>query len=456
MGLGCSAAPAGAGGRRARRVRDLLGCPSGEPGLLPDRAPVQPRRAPLERLHRRVLPAEDRRRQRRTDARRRHRALMVRVAIGALLAVVAASSLADSGSSPAPPAQVSLAGPWTVSVGAAAARMRTVQVPYVVNATGFTGRRGLVSYRGSVAWFRKRFSVPSAGTYVVRFESVHHKATVWIDGRLARRHTGAYLPFEVRARLGAGTHQLVVRADWRDPTAMKHSGWHRSWFNFGGINRPVTIRAAGASDIVSPAIRTHLTADGAAIVDVSARIHNWAPTRTIALTGSLAHGDQQTALRFPSVTVPAGHERAVRAQVRVDAPALWGPGHPELYDMALDVAGEASWQSRVGLREIRRAGSELLLNRRRLVLRGASIQEDAPGDGDALTGAAMDRIVARLRRIHANATRAQHPLSPQLLGRLDAAGILVWQEVGPVDSPGNWTEVTRRMQAQARARVRTS
>jgi hypothetical protein len=68
----------------------------------------------------------------------------------------------------------------------------------------------------------------------------------------------------------------------------------------------------------------------------------------------------------------------------------------------------------------------------------------------------MDRIVARLARIHANATRAQHPLSPQLLSRLDAAGILVWQGVGPVDSPGNWTERTPAMRAVARARVRTS
>jgi hypothetical protein len=90
------------------------------------------------------------------------------------------------------------------------------------------------------------------------------------------------------------------------------------------------------------------------------------------------------------------------------------------------------------------------------VLRGASIQEDAPGHGDALTPADMDRIVARLKRIHANATRAQHPLSPQLLDRLDAAGILVWQGVGPVDSPGNWTERTAHMRAVARARVRTS
>ena len=54
-----------AGGARARRARHLLGRPPGRPALLADRAPVQPRRAAAGRLHRLLLPAEDRRRQRR-------------------------------------------------------------------------------------------------------------------------------------------------------------------------------------------------------------------------------------------------------------------------------------------------------------------------------------------------------------------------------------------------------
>jgi hypothetical protein len=391
----------------------------------------------------------------------------------ALLVVSAASSLPatatdDATILPGPGGAIALGGPWTVRIdpsarGAAmgfqagAFRGRSVRLPYSPNATGFTGRRGLTSFRGSVAWFRKRFTVPADGPYVLRFESVHHRATVWLDGRRVRRHVGAYLPFEVRATLAAGRrHTLVVRADWRDPTAMKQAGWHRSWFNFGGIDREVTLRPAGRSDIVSPVIRTRLAADGSALVDVSARIHNRARTRTIAPTGALVLGAQRIALGFVPVTVPAGHERTVRAQVRVERPALWAPGHPELYDLQLDVPGEASWRGRVGLREIRRIGARLLLNGQRLALHGASIQEDAPGHGDALIGADRDRIVARLKRIHANATRSQHPLNPALLDRLDAAGILVWQGVGPVDSPGNWTDRTPRMRAVARSRVRTS
>ena len=58
-----------------------------------------------------------------------------------VLALAPATSLADAQVAPDP-----LAGPWNVSVGAAAAKARSVRLPYVANATGFTGTRGIKSY----------------------------------------------------------------------------------------------------------------------------------------------------------------------------------------------------------------------------------------------------------------------------------------------------------------------
>ncbi len=50
--------------------------------------------------------------------------------------------------------------------------------------------------------------------------------------------------------------------------------------------------------------------------------------------------------------------------------------------------------------------------------------------------------MGELKAIGANAARAQHPLDPALLERLDAAGILVWQGIGPVEGAGNWYSST--------------
>jgi beta-galactosidase/beta-glucuronidase len=329
---------------------------------------------------------------------------------------------------------------------------RTVHVPYSPNADTVRGAAGMRSYNGSVGWYRTTFTVASAGEYALRFESVNHKATIWVDGREAGHHTGEYLPFDVPLRLAAGPHVLVVRADWHGPVQMKATGWHRAWFNFGGINREVTIRPLAASELDGPGIVTRLSG-GAASVAVTVQVRNRADAaRTVGVDGVL--GGQR--LSFPAVRLRAGEERRVRAVTRVQQPDLWSPAHPALTDLHLFVAGESGWSERVGLRELRWSGGRLRLNGAPLRLHGASIHEDAEGRGDALLPADMDAIVQRLQAIGANATREQHAVNPALLERLDAAGILVWQEVGPVDAPGNWTSDTPAERRRAIERVRTS
>jgi beta-galactosidase/beta-glucuronidase len=401
--------------------------------------------------------------------------------IVALLTVPAVHLRGDvgaAGAEPAPPipgrapmiaegsgGRVALPGPWTVTSDtsatsalkgwqAGAFRGARVSVPFVPAAKDITGDAGLRNFRGSVAWYRTTFTVPADGRYAIRFESVHHKAQVWLDGHLRMKHTGEYLPFEVRSRLAAGVrHTLVVRADWRGPTAMKRTGWHRTWFNFGGINREVTIRPLGISEIRTPTVTTRLRG-GAAVVDITMHVRNYSHDRDVHVEGAIVRGDQRYPLTFPSAIIPHNLTGVFRTQVTIDQPALWSPEAPNLYSLELSVPGEATYQTNIGLRQLSWLGSKMFLNGQRLFLRGASIHEDARGRGDALTGADMDTIVADLKALGANATRAQHPLNPALLERLDAAGIMVWQGIGPVDAPGAWTSVTPALQAQARERVR--
>ena len=325
--------------------------------------------------------------------------------------------------------------------------------PYSPNARRVTGAAGKRSQAGEVAWFRTAFTVRRGGDHAIRFESVHHRARVWVDGRQVARHTGAYLPFEARVRLAAGRHVLVVRADWRSPDAMKADAWNRSWFNFGGIDREVTLRRLRPSELDAPGVRTRLSPDGSAVVTVTGRLRNRAPRpRTLRVAGSLGGAP----LRFAPVRLGPGRAAWLHARIRLARPALWSTEHPRLLRLRLAVPGEAGLGARVGLRELRWSGGRLRLNGRPLVLRGASVHEDAAGRGDALHPADMDAVVARLRAIGANATRAQHPLAPALLERLDAAGILVWQGIGPVDSPGAWTSTTPARRARAERRVRLS
>ena len=73
--------------------------------------------------------------------------------------------------------------------------------------------------RAACYWYRKDFEAPggAATDWVLRFESVNYRATVWLNGRRLGRHTGGYLPFELRGqgRAPRGTNRLVVRVDSR-------------------------------------------------------------------------------------------------------------------------------------------------------------------------------------------------------------------------------------------------
>jgi hypothetical protein len=333
-----------------------------------------------------------------------------------------------------------------------------VTVPNTANGKRVLGPGQKKSFFGTLAWYRTSFTVPEAGRYAIRMESVNHRATVWVDGKEVAHHTGEYLPFEGRATLAPNVpHTLVIRADYRNPYEMKREAWHRTWFNFGGVNREVTVRKLAASDLTAPTVRTRLRADGHALVDLTIHVTNRGADRVVPVTGTLAHDGQKIDFTFPKLLVPHNQTRVLQSTVDVKDPKLWAPGSPNLYDLALHGPGdESGYELKTGLREVRKVGTRIYLNGRPIVLKGASIHEDAEGRGDALTPADMDEIVRELQALGANATRAQHPLNPALMERLDAAGIMIWMGVGPVDAPGAWTSKTPKLVAQAKRRVRTT
>jgi len=331
-----------------------------------------------------------------------------------------------------------------------------VRVPFVPDATKINGDKGIRTFQGSIGWYRTHLDIPVDGLYAIRFESVNHRARVYVDGKLEGDHKGEYLPFEVRVPLTTGTrHSLVVRADWRGPAAMKADGWHRLWFNFGGINRGVSIRRIGPSEISYPEMNTRLV-DGAAVVDLKIHLRNNVDPRALGARGTLSRGDRKVAFEFPAEPIAKFGTEVLQTQVRVDNPDLWSPTAPNLWELELEVPDESSYRARVGLREVRADGSRLLLNGKPIRLRGASIHEDVFGRGDALRPVDQDRLIDHLKAIDANATRSQHPMDPGLLERLDATGIMVWQGVGPTDAPGNFTSRGERRVRAAKERVRTS
>ncbi|HLH14381.1 MAG TPA: beta galactosidase jelly roll domain-containing protein, partial [Solirubrobacteraceae bacterium] len=310
----------------------------------------------------------------------------------------------------------------------------SVSVPNVVDPAPYTGRAGARNCEGSVAWYRTSFDASRAGAYVLSFQSANYEASVWVDGHALGSHRGSYLPFEMRTQsLAAGEHTVVVRVDWRDPAQQAREGFHRTWFNWGGIDGDVDVRALGESELSSPTVQTTLAPDSDAAaqasVKVSVLVRNYGARRTLVPEGTLVHGAQTIPLSFTGVTLARGQAGTATASATVPEPAVWSPAHPSLYELSLSIGQESSYAARVGLRELTWHGGSAYLNGAQLKLHGVSIQEDAQGHGDALSAGDEDTLVDELKDVHANVVRSQHPLDAGLLERLDEAGILVWQGI---------------------------
>src|SRR5207245_1984957 len=62
-------------------------------------------------------------------------------------------------------------------------------------------------------------------------------------------------------------------------------------------------------------------------------------------------------------------------------------------------------------------------------LRGASMHEDSPNNGMALTPDQLKQNVALLQRLGATVTRAHYPLDAYTLEQCDRLGIMVWEQI---------------------------
>jgi beta-glucuronidase len=314
-------------------------------------------------------------------------------------------------------------------------------VPHAWNAGDDTPE----SQRGGVAWYRKDFKLAPGkrgGSWRIRFESVNYRATVWLNGRLLGTHEGAQVPFELPASALSrnGANRLVVRVDSRrsdrdvpplteSPVTGLPGG---GWWNYGGILREVYLRRYDDVDLESLRVRPLL--DGSrrtARVLITARLRNDpGGRRSVRVRGTFGGRSWRTR----AVSIPSGRTREVTATLTLRNPRLWSPSRPYLYTVTARVTRGSRvlsrWRLRTGVRSIEvNDRGRVLLNGRPITFRGASLHEDHPSVGSALTPRLRRRLFAQLRALNANITRAHYPLHPEFYELADRHGIMIWDQV---------------------------
>ena len=303
------------------------------------------------------------------------------------------------------------------------------------------GRAGQAVDAGAVAWYRTTVRASRPGDHALRVGSANHHAIVRLDGRRVCAHRGAYEPFACVLRLrDRAAHRLgpARRLAQRDPRLRP------------GVVQLGRARVAGASGARWAAARS--TRPSWSRGCRARRGAAWRSASRCA-TGRRRHADGPRArdaapggrvvrVRFPARRVGARRGSSSAGTRWSSARRCGRRGGPRCTTCASPCPVRPCCAGATGLREIawdagRAAAQRPVAAPRRRV---AAARRARPRRRAARGRPRPPRRRPAHRR--ANAVRAQFPLSDELLDRLDAAGILVWQHVGPWDPAGAFSSAT--------------
>ena len=283
-------------------------------------------------------------------------------------------------------------------------------------------------YRGE-GIYRKTFQ--AQGNVRIECKGVSHTATVYLDGHEIGHHYNAYTPFSVLVSdLEPGRHMLEIKADNR---FHKDSALHvpNDYMSYGGISRGVVVEEISDLYLEYVHVKTYRENEQwhvqvKAAVNVLKIGQN--DEEDITIQGKI----KDTAFEW-KLTDTAKKHYEFCTDLKINGIEEWSPETPVLYQVELQMLREGEviddLIERFGFREICVQGKYILLNGKRLRIKGVCRHEDHPDYGCALPYQTIYNDLVLIRQMGANSIRTAHyPNDEILLDLCDELGILVWEE----------------------------
>jgi len=292
-----------------------------------------------------------------------------------------------------------------------------MSVPGCFDATpAYAGRRGLTAYR-------LRVPCRDAPRQRLLFDGVHHWSRVFVNGRRVRDHVGGFTRFTADFPTPpSGEAEIVVLVDNR--FSYQRCPLHLDyfdWYHYGGIARGVELH--GLTDPWIERLEVVTTDVSAREVRLRVRYGTTSSGTSAPLVVAL---DGATVLE-DNVQLP-GESGEIERTLKFGGAALWSPETPNLHLLHVRL-GEDDMCERIGLRQVRTDGQELLINDQPVRICGFGRHEFHPQFGHGGPESLLVGDAQILKDMGANFVRGAHyPQDMRWLDLCDEMGLLVWSE----------------------------
>ena len=312
----------------------------------------------------------------------------------------------------------------------------TISLPCSVN----TEKPELFWYEGPLV-FTRTFSwdmQENMGKKVfLRIGAANYFSYIFLNGKYICKHEGGSTPFmwDVTEYLEKENRILIVSDNTRNHLFVPTE--NTDWFNYSGVYR----------DIELVALPTEY------LKDLKVNLVPHSDFSQIRIAAETSADSGIVTVEIPELQIATSMEiQNGKGEIVVEArPNLWSPETPILYDVTATF-GQDKVVDRVGFREISVEGRDILLNSKKLFLRGVSVHEDSQFTGKALRDEERLTIIRAAKELGANYLRLAHYPHHENMAKLcDEQGILLWEEI-PVywaiafDNPATYNNARNQLE----------
>ncbi len=266
--------------------------------------------------------------------------------------------------------------------------------------------------------YRRTFKVPSdwnGRRVFLTFDGVNSFFFLWINGQSVGLGKDSRTPveFDITPHLKSGENLIAVENfRWSDGSYLEDQDMWR----MSGIFRDVYLWSPPNIHIRDFEIKTELDAQyqDADFRGSVSLINYGKESATITLDGDLFDPSGKKIIsRSAERTINAGEEIKITGHAPVENPLKWTAETPHLYKLLMTLKDSSGKileviPANVGFRKVEIRDGNLLVNGRRVLIKGVNRHEFDPDRGQAITVEGMERDIQRMKQFNVNTMRCSH------------------------------------------------